>query len=86
MKSKMKYPYGESNFGFLIKEGYYYVDKTAYIEKLEEADENYVIFLRPRRFGKVSLFLCCSIIYGVEYATEFDSLFGKNRVIRERVK
>ena len=34
MKMK-KLPYGISNYEELITEGYYYVDKTMYIEKLE---------------------------------------------------
>lgn len=53
---RKKIPYGISNFDKLISENYYYVDKTKFIEKIENLDEPYVLFLRPRRFGK-SLFL-----------------------------
>ncbi|RKZ75771.1 MAG: AAA family ATPase, partial [Gammaproteobacteria bacterium] len=55
---------------------YYYVDRTAYIEKLEQANEPYIFFLRPRRFGK-SLFI--SILrhyYGIEFTEQFAQLFG----------
>lgn len=55
-QKKIKFPYGRSNFAGLVKEGYYFVDKTPYLEWLDEADESYLIFLRPRRFGK-SLFI-----------------------------
>ena len=50
-----KLPYGQSNYEELIKENYEYVDKTKYIEKLENLYDKYIFFLRPRRFGK-SLF------------------------------
>ncbi|RKZ72134.1 MAG: 9-O-acetyl-N-acetylneuraminate esterase, partial [Gammaproteobacteria bacterium] len=52
----IRLPYGISNFSQLVSENYYYVDRTAYIEKLEQANEPYIFFLRPRRFGK-SLFI-----------------------------
>ncbi len=50
---KIKIPYGKSDFAVLRDEKYEYVDKTMYIEKLE----NYIncIYVRPRRFGKVYL-------------------------------
>jgi hypothetical protein len=73
----VRLPYGVSDFEQLITENYYYVDRTAYIEKLEQASEPYIFFLRPRRFGK-SLFV--SILwhyYGLEFADKFSTLFGK---------
>ena len=48
-------PYGVSNFKKIIKFNQYYVDKTMYIPMLEDQPD-YLIFIRPRRFGK-SLFL-----------------------------
>ena len=48
--------YGKSNFEALIQDNGYYVDKTRFIEKLESLGADYLLFLRPRRFGK-SLFL-----------------------------
>ncbi|MFH0730452.1 MAG: AAA family ATPase [Pseudomonadota bacterium] len=50
-----KLPIGIQTFQNLIEEGYYYVDKTAYIKKLAE-EGKYYFLSRPRRFGK-SLFL-----------------------------
>ena len=35
----LKMPYGISNYEELVTENYYYVDKTEYIEKLEELPE-----------------------------------------------
>ena len=43
-----KLPYGISNYEELIEDGYYYVDKTKNIEKLENLAEKRIIFLRPR--------------------------------------
>ena len=46
-----KMPIGVQDFENLIKNGFAYVDKTAYIYKL--VSESHVVFLsRPRRFGK----------------------------------
>ena len=45
-------PYGISNYEELIRDDYYYVDKTKYIEKLENMPEKRIMFLRPRKFGK----------------------------------
>ena len=47
-----KIPYGLSDYKRIKSENYYFVDKTKYIEKLENLNENYMMFLRPRRFGK----------------------------------
>ena len=71
----MKVPYGESNFKTVVTQGFTYIDKTAYIERLERASK-YQILLRPRRFGK-SLFL--SMLwhyYDVAYQADFADLFG----------
>ena len=68
-------PYGISDFPRLIREEYYYVDKTRYIELLERQPP-YLFLIRPRRFGK-SLFLAMlETYYGIDYADRFDELFG----------
>ncbi len=68
--------YGESNFKKIkINNDYLYIDKTNYIEKLENINENFLIFLRPRRFGK-SLFLSTlQYYYDENSAHEFDAIF-----------
>ena len=73
----MKLPYGISNFARLIEDGYHYVDKTGYIEQLENEPAPYIFFLRPRRFGKSLFISMLSYYYGLEYQERFDSLFGK---------
>ena len=73
----MKLPYGISNFARLIEDGYYYVDKTSYIEHLENEPAPYLFFLRPRRFGKSLFVSMLSYYYGLEHRERFDSLFGQ---------
>jgi hypothetical protein len=70
----LKLPYAVSNFEKLREEGYFLVDKTAFIRELERYEVP--VFLRPRRFGKT---LWCSTIecyYDIQRKQKFDSLFG----------
>ncbi len=55
MAEIIKYPIGEQSFQALREEGYLYVDKTRFIEKIVNGGKYYFLG-RPRRFGK-SLFL-----------------------------
>ena len=69
-------PYGVSNFKKIIKFNQYYVDKTIYIPMLEDQPD-YLIFIRPRRFGK-SLFLSMlETYYDCNLKDQFKELFGK---------
>jgi len=78
-----KLPYGQSNFADLIERNYAYVDKTRYVELLENENNTYQFLIRPRRFGK-SLFL--SVLenyYDLSRKDKFETLFkelyiGKN--------
>ena len=73
----LKLPYGISNFELLVNEGYLYIDRTFYLEKLESLSQRYLFFVRPRRFGK-SLFLSVlEYYYGLQYKDKFERLFGK---------
>ncbi|HLP45877.1 MAG TPA: AAA family ATPase, partial [Candidatus Kapabacteria bacterium] len=68
-------PYGISNFEDFQVKNLYYVDKTRYIENIEEKG-SYLFFIRPRRFGK-SLFL--SILesyYDIARKDRFDDIFA----------
>ncbi|EMT40074.1 MULTISPECIES: ATP-binding protein [Thermoanaerobacter] len=71
-----KIPYGMSNFRAMREEGYLYVDKTMYIEKIENLNSKYLFFIRPRRFGK-SLFLSTlENYYDINNEKDFEKLFG----------
>lgn len=71
-----KIPYGQCNFADIITRNYAYVDKTRYLEILENENSSYHLMLRPRRFGK-SLFL--SVLqnyYDISRKDRFETLFG----------
>jgi hypothetical protein len=64
------------DFERIRDENYVYVDKTRYVEMIENEAAKYHFLIRPRKFGK-SLFL--SVLkhyYDVCYADKFDALFG----------
>ena len=70
----LKIPYGLSNFDRIRSKNFLYVDKTHFIQKVESMD--YVLHLRPRRFGK-SLFIdTLDYYYDVESSSRFDELFS----------
>lgn len=56
------YPIGVQSFVKLREEGYIYVDKTEYIEKLIKGG-NYYFLSRPRRFGKSLLLSTIEAFY-----------------------
>lgn len=76
MNRSIKIPYAIRDFDKLIREGYYYVDRTDRIPLMEQLGSE-LLFLRPRRFGK-SLWLSTLMnYYDVAKADDFDRLFGK---------
>jgi hypothetical protein len=72
----LKIPYGLANYRNLIKDGYFYLDRTSYIQKLEDYSSLYPMFLRPRRFGKTLFINMLAAYYGIQYKDEFQQLFG----------
>lgn len=51
-EEKKRLPVGVENFEQMIKENYYYVDKTRLIGELLRNGGMVNLFTRPRRFGK----------------------------------
>lgn len=75
-------PYGISNFEVIINEDYRYVDKTKYIEILDNYAP-YQFFIRPRRFGKSLFISLLENYYDINKKDKFEDLFkdlyiGKN--------
>ncbi len=69
-------PYGEANFERIRTENWLYVDKTQYIQKLEETpDRRKTIYLRPRRFGKSLLTSMLTYYCSVDTAENFEKIF-----------
>jgi hypothetical protein len=76
------FPYGLSNFPQVVSE-YVYVDKTSYIELLETMRERFLVYLRPRRFGKSLFVSLLEHYYDINRKADFQKLFanyyiGKN--------
>lgn len=72
--ARITIPYAVADFIDLRERGFYYVDKTDYIPKLE--DYNAPVFLRPRRFGKSLLVSTLACYYDRTKAHRFEELFG----------
>ncbi len=70
----MKFPYGLCDFHKIVTQGFVYCDRTGYIPLLEQG--YYLLFLRPRRFGKSLLLSMLANYYDVAKADEFDRMFG----------
>ena len=51
-EEKKRLPVGLENFEQIIKDNYYYVDKTGLISELIRNGGMVNLFTRPRRFGK----------------------------------
>ena len=77
---KLKMPYGISNYEELITENYYYVDKTKYIEKLENLPEKRIMFLRPRKFGKTLFTSVLENYYDKNKVEKFEKLYGNTYI------
>ena len=75
-----KLPYGISDYGKIVEENYYYVDKTEYIEKLENLAERYIMFLRPRKFGKTLFTSVLENYYDINKKDKFEKLFGETYI------
>ena len=76
-------PSGISDFEKLIVDNYYYVDKTMYIEKLEDYPNPNIMFLRPRKFGKTLFTSTLENYYDIKRVDKVDTIFrdtyiGKN--------
>ena len=76
----LKMPYGISNYEKIVNDGYYYVDKTMYIEKLENLPETSIIFLRPRKFGKTLFTSVLENYYDKNKADKFEKLYGNKYI------
>ena len=81
-----KLPYGVSDYERLKENDYYYVDKTMYIEKLENLAEPYIMFLRPRKFGKTLFTSTLENYYDFKKADKFEELYGDTYIGKNPTK
>lgn len=63
------------NFVDVIGDNCYYVDKTRFIEKIENANR-FFFFIRPRRFGKSLTISMLKHYYNILEADDFEKLYG----------
>ena len=78
-----KLPNGISNYEDIVREDRLYVDKTMYIEKIENLSDKTIMFLRPRKFGKTLFTSTLECYYDINKKDKFEELFrntyiGKN--------
>ncbi len=71
----MKFPYGLCDFNKIITKGYFYCDRTNFITLLEDTGD-FLLFLRPRRFGKSLLLSMLENYYDLARKDRFQDLFG----------
>ena len=74
IQASITIPYAVANYADLRDRGFYYVDKTDYIPRLEAYKAP--VFLRPRRFGKSLLVSTLAHYYDRTLAHRFEDLFG----------
>ena len=75
-----KLPNGISNYEELVEDGYYYVDKTIYIEMLESLTDKRIMFLRPRKFGKTLFTSVLENYYDIKKEEKFQKLYGNTYI------
>ena len=66
---------GIEDFREIIREDWYYVDKTNYIEELLKDKTKIKLFTRPRRFGKTLNMTTLKYFFDVKNAEENRKLF-----------
>ena len=71
----MRFPYGICDFNKIITDKLFYCDRTDRISELEMTGY-YLLFLRPRRFGKSLLLSMLENYYDVARKDRFHYLFG----------
>ena len=71
----MKKGIGIEDFREIIREDWYYVDKTNYIEELLKDKTKIKLFTRPRRFGKTLNMTTLKYFFDVKNAEENRKLF-----------
>ena len=67
---------GIQNFETLIKENYFYIDKTKFIKEWWESGDHTTLITRPRRFGKTLNMSMVEQFFSIEYAGRGDLFEG----------
>ena len=79
-------PKGISNYEDIVRENRIYVDKTMYIEKMEDLSDKTIMFLRPRKFGKTLFTSTLECYYDKNKIDKFEELFGNTYIGKNPTK
>ena len=79
MEDKLKrgLPIGTEDFGEIIEQGSFYVDKTAFIEEILKDNAKVKLFTRPRRFGKTLTLSMLRYFFDIENKNKNRELFSE---------
>ena len=79
MEGKLKrgLPIGTEDFGEIIEQGSFYVDKTAFIEEILKDNAKVKLFTRPRRFGKTLTLSMLRYFFDIENKNKNRELFSE---------
>lgn len=70
-------PIGTEDFGEIIEQGSFYVDKTAFIEEILKDSAKVKLFTRPRRFGKTLTLSMLRYFFNIENKEENEKFFSE---------
>ncbi|MBF0209434.1 MAG: AAA family ATPase [Desulfamplus sp.] len=74
----MQLPYGICDFREIVLKNYFYCDRTDLISSIEK--DKFLLFLRPRRFGKSLLLSMLENYYDIAKKDQFDAMFGNLKI------
>jgi len=63
---------GLDDFCYIVKDGFSFVDKTLFIQRIIEKSSKRIIFLRPRRFGKTTNLTMLNCFFSIDEAKNKD--------------
>lgn len=80
----MKLSHDIHDFQEVVSKGFYYIDRTPYIEKLERSQDRLVLFRRPHGFDRKLFISMLSYYYGIQYHRRFEELFNRFYIGRHK--
>ena len=80
MTIKYKNPYGDYSFENFNKENAAFVDKTGFIEVIDNLDTKYPVLLRPRRFGTSTFVQMLDYFYDIAKKDQYDEVFRGTKI------
>lgn len=75
---------GVQDFGTLIKNNCFYIDKTNFIRKWWESMDSVTLITRPKRFGKTLTMNMVERFFSIKYAGEGEIFSGLDIWIEEK--